>query len=587
MALLTVGIIIPMLAFSAFLVFHAADRERILMEREARDRAQSTAAAIEDMLGAVRARLVALTSSHLLQDGDFAEYCKLLGASLESQGLAIVLSDPDGHTIADTMARADQPVADFPPSAGLTRVAATSLPAISGFLRDPVSGAPVLLVSAPVLVKGRGIHVLSLNVATMLQPLLLQQSLPQGWLATVADRDGIVIARLRDSERYLGHPAPIYAVSAFQGADKGSFRHLSLDGIPVENFFNHVNLAGWAVVIAIPRSILLAPVWQSVATLALAGAVTLGFAVLLATIISRQVSRPIGTLVRMAAIVGGGGSFHNARTGLAEADAVAASLSEASDRLARSAADREKANHELRQSGERYRMLADELAEANDQRQALLKQIVQAQEEERLRIARELHDGLGQYLTGLKLGLTAMERSCPAGAAPQQLAALKALGDEMGHALGRMAWEIRPTALDDLGLETALSQYLEEWAERSGLLIDLEVRMGGKRLSPTLETTLFRVVQEAITNVIRHAEAKHAAVVLDAQGKEAQLIIEDDGRGLSHEKASIRVGSKRRHLGLLGMRERLALVTGNLEIESEPGKGTTLYIRVPLDQMTA
>lgn len=589
MTYLTIGIIVPLLAFSAFLVFQAADRERMLMEREARARAQSTAAAIDQMLGAVRGRLVALASSHLLQEGDFTDYRRRLARPLASQGLTMVLSDPDGHTIFDTLTPEDAPVADFPPGAGLKQVATTSIPAVSGFVRHPATGAPVMLVSAPVLVADRGVYVLSLNIASMLQPILTQQNLPEGWLATVVDRDGVVVARLRNPERYVGQPASKYAVAAVQGANEGMFRYLTFEGIPVENAFTHVSLSGWTVVIAIPRSILLAPVWHSVETLAVAGAITLCFAVSLAAIISRQISRPIRRLVRMAAEVGHGRFIQDTITGLAEADSVAASLAQASERLVRTAADREEAAQELRESGERYRALADKLAQANGERQALLERIVQAQEEERLRIARELHDGLGQYLTGLKIGLTAMERSCtPGSRAPQQLEALKVLSDEMGQALSKMAWEIRPTALDDLGLETALSQYLEEWSERSGMRIDLEVRMDGGRLPPVLETTLFRVVQEAITNVIRHADAEHAAVILDARGREVRLIIEDNGRGLSCDEEDIRSGSGGRHLGLIGMRERLALVDGRLEIESEPGKGTTLYIRVPLpDQVSA
>jgi signal transduction histidine kinase len=147
-----------------------------------------------------------------------------------------------------------------------------------------------------------------------------------------------------------------------------------------------------------------------------------------------------------------------------------------------------------------------------------------------------------------------------------------------------MAWEIRPTALDDLGLPKAIAQYLEEWAERSDLRIDQEIRIGDHRLPPPIETTLFRVVQEAIANVVKHAGADRVAVILDTDGKEVRLIIEDNGRGFPVGQGDSAVPGTH-HLGLLGIRERLALVKGTLEVESLPGQGTTLYVRVPVPLM--
>jgi signal transduction histidine kinase len=143
-----------------------------------------------------------------------------------------------------------------------------------------------------------------------------------------------------------------------------------------------------------------------------------------------------------------------------------------------------------------------------------------------------------------------------------------------------MAWEIRPTALDDLGLQKAIAQYLEEWAERSDLHIDQEVRIGRTRLPSAIETTLFRVVQEAVTNVVKHAGADHIAVILDSDRAEVRLVIEDNGRGFAAEDSALVAPGRR--LGLVGIRERLALVKGTLEVESLAGEGTTLYVRVPL-----
>ena len=161
------------------------------------------------------------------------------------------------------------------------------------------------------------------------------------------------------------------------------------------------------------------------------------------------------------------------------------------------------------------------------------------------------------------------------------LAELKDLTADLGGELNRMAWELRPMALDDLGLRTAITQYLEEWGERAGLRIDLEIALDERRLPQAVETALFRVLQEAITNVVKHSGADQVGVILEATDGEVRLIIEDNGHGFVLDNGTeLALGMK--HFGLLGVRERLALVKGSLEVESAPNSGTTVYVRVPI-----
>jgi signal transduction histidine kinase len=212
----------------------------------------------------------------------------------------------------------------------------------------------------------------------------------------------------------------------------------------------------------------------------------------------------------------------------------------------------------------------------------VLRRIVTDQEAERLRIARELHDTLGQSLTVLKLGLDGIERAAPASADVQdRVARLKALTAETVKDMDRLAREIRPTALDDLGIQTAVENFLEAWSERSNVVFDLQLTLDERRLPPLVESTLFRVLQEALTNVVRHAEAKRVGVILGVSGNDVTMIIEDDGRGFGWDESEPGRHPARR-LGLLGIRERMALVGGSLEVESAPGEGTTLFVRVPL-----
>jgi chemotaxis family two-component system sensor kinase Cph1 len=228
----------------------------------------------------------------------------------------------------------------------------------------------------------------------------------------------------------------------------------------------------------------------------------------------------------------------------------------------------------LKEEAERRAVLEAELSQ-------VLRSTVEDQEAERRRIARELHDTLGQTLTLLQLGLDGLARGLPEGADLQtQLAALKGLAKGVGAEVNRLAWEIRPTALDDLGLETAIRHLTEIWAERSKLPIGLHLALNDRRLDPAVETTLYRVLQEALNNIVRHAEATRVGVLLEANEKEVRMIVEDDGRGFSTGGEPNDKPAKR--LGLLGIRERLSLVSGALEVETAPGLGCTLFVRVPL-----
>jgi two-component system, chemotaxis family, sensor kinase Cph1 len=227
----------------------------------------------------------------------------------------------------------------------------------------------------------------------------------------------------------------------------------------------------------------------------------------------------------------------------------------------------------LKRESERRAVVETELSQ-------VLRRTVSDQEAERLRIARELHDTLGQSLTLLQLGLEAIGRATATADFQQRLAALKNIAAECGREINRMAWEIRPTALDDLPIQTAIRNLLETWSERSAIQFDLHLTLHNQRLSPDIETTLYRVLQEALTNVVRHAGASRVGVVLGADDRLVTMIIDDDGRGFNTGGAGLDTAPAKR-LGLLGIRERLALVNGSLEVESTHGGGTTLFIRVP------
>ena len=223
---------------------------------------------------------------------------------------------------------------------------------------------------------------------------------------------------------------------------------------------------------------------------------------------------------------------------------------------------------------------AERRAQAEADLGAVLRDTVERQEAERKHLARELHDSLGQHVAVLHMGLEGiLQRATDPAGLREQVCRLKTTATSVSVEIGRLAWELRPAGLDELGLEAGLRSFVETTSRRSGLQIDLHIHPSDFRLNAAVEATLYRVVQEAVTNIIKHAEASRADIVVEITRRRAKVIIEDDGRGFVWEESSIRRRGER--LGLLGVRERLSLVGGSLEIESSPGNGATLFIDVP------
>jgi signal transduction histidine kinase len=223
---------------------------------------------------------------------------------------------------------------------------------------------------------------------------------------------------------------------------------------------------------------------------------------------------------------------------------------------------------------------------AQGARDSLVRQLSAAQEDERRRISRELHDETGQHLTALLLGLKTLEPFLKAPDAARQLKELQALTGQLGEEIHRIAVQLRPTSLDDLGLHKTLTNFVHEWSSRSKVAVELHIEgLDQSRLPSEIETILYRIVQESLTNVARHAGAQNVSLVLQRHPRHVTLIIEDDGKGFDVQSALGAASDRsdgRAHLGLLGMKERVVLVGGELEIESIPSEGTTLFVRIPL-----
>jgi PAS domain S-box-containing protein len=220
----------------------------------------------------------------------------------------------------------------------------------------------------------------------------------------------------------------------------------------------------------------------------------------------------------------------------------------------------------------------ESLRSSREQLQDYSRGVVAALENERRSIARELHDESGQVLTSLKVGLALLQkdRECPASFV-DQLEQLKQTTDAVMDGLRRLAMDLRPGALDRAGLVPAVQQYLGSFARQTGLHVDfVPLGLGDNRLPAELEINFYRMVQEALTNVARHARARNVGVVLERRDDRLLLIVEDDGAGFDLSRAL-----QKGRLGLVGMRERAQMMGGDLTIETSPGQGTAVYVEVP------
>ncbi|HEX5689756.1 MAG TPA: sensor histidine kinase, partial [Roseiflexaceae bacterium] len=216
-------------------------------------------------------------------------------------------------------------------------------------------------------------------------------------------------------------------------------------------------------------------------------------------------------------------------------------------------------------------------------RQLLVHQLLTTQEDERRHIARELHDQLGQDLTALLLELKSLEQGSAAGAPiGERVAQLHALALQISAEVRSLALQLHPPALEHLGLVATVTNYVEEWSARA--LVPIDLHMSGledARLSAPVEITLYRLIQECLTNILKHAQASDVSLIVERRADAVQLTVEDDGIGFDPASAQRNAYAGRR-LGLIGMQERVAQLGGSVSIESEAGRGTTIIVRLPL-----
>jgi signal transduction histidine kinase len=236
------------------------------------------------------------------------------------------------------------------------------------------------------------------------------------------------------------------------------------------------------------------------------------------------------------------------------------------------------ADQEVLRIGSLFNILLDGLVSDRARMRALATEVIEVGDRERAALARELHDSTAQHLAALLLQLSAAARDCTDPTVAERLADMRDVAEEITEEVRLLSHTVHPRVLDDLGLVPALQKLARESSNGTGIDIDVDATAMAVRLSASVESVLYRVAQESVRNATRHASPRHVWITLQAEGPAARLEVHDDGRGFDLRE----VEGRRPGMGLMSMRERVALVDGTLEIKTAPHNGTTIVATIPL-----
>jgi signal transduction histidine kinase len=336
---------------------------------------------------------------------------------------------------------------------------------------------------------------------------------------------------------------------------------------------NPVKNTSWVLLVEFSKTSVLQTATRFLNWLIIAGVILVTLGIFIAWLMSRSITRPLNELTAATSAIASGN--YSSSIPVDRLDEVG-KLARAFNAM----------GWQVNQAKRALEQKVLESGKMNEQLRNLSAHLQNIREDERKHIAREMHDELGQFLTALKMDLLWLNKKLSTGeetdANREKLKEMTRLVDEAVLFVRKLAAELRPSILDDLGLIPALEWHSQEFTRRFQINVEFKSRVEEIETSPMIATGIFRIYQESLTNVARHSEAKKVVSVLEIIGGEIHLSIADDGKGFDMN------GSGRtKTLGLLGMKERALMLGGTLEIISEPGKGTTIYISVPLDQSIA
>lgn len=639
-AIIAISASIPLIILSIISGYRSSIQERQTVALQVTLRAERLAHQIESQLtGEIDAAQPLVNLRRLNRDdtSSFLEHAQRL-SHLHPEWLTISLASPSGPQVLNTASEEGEPRGDNSGVDGFRAAVETAQPVVGGYLDPGVLAAGAgIPIHCPVVRMGEPRFVITVGIdARIFRDALASAGLPSNWRSALVDQRGRVIA----GAGHPGDPWPAEASTDQPPERDGLEVTTGADGLAVYALSRKVGLSGWTLHLRIPKQDLDQPVQTAWRRILLAGTGTLCLTALLASLVARLIAARRRAEMQSAALV-----LRQSETWRLLAVEIAdigtwhwpagADKIDWCDRCLRlfgrprppgayasfllgvhpddrSAIDR--AMQTCRRTGDpaevdfravladdtvRWLHLSGRSPERGDlsglygvliavdrQKKAeadhrdLLSRLHSAQEDERRRIARDLHDRVGQTVTGLSLRLKRLELQSGSERTKEACAELKRMIADISRDLHRAAVDLRPTSLDDIGLKPTLINLLDDWRGQTGLDVDVLIEgLDGFRLPPFVETTLYRILVELLTNIVKHADAHSVSITLRRRPGQVALIVEDDGRGFP---PSAGPPARQRHLGLLGIRERLELVGGTLDIESGTGSGSVIFVRIPL-----
>ena len=378
------------------------------------------------------------------------------------------------------------------------------------------------------------------------------ETLPPNSVLTILDRSGTVLARSKDAPATVGQSAGNTEVAkiALRGKE-GRAEARGLDGVSRQYGFTTLQELGWTIYVGVPTSAVMQPVRQMSIVGAAGGIVIIGFIAIVAIMLSRAIERPVGALMKAAEAA--------ASSGYGRTEAEGGPL-------------------EIARLSSAFNEMVDRRSESERNLKALSERLLVVQEQERMRVAREIHDDLGQTLTALKMDVIGLlEKTSPA---PELAPMIDRIGLTLENAVTavqRISSELRPSVLDDLGLFAAIEFETQMFEERTGIECELSIPENPPAVEKAAATAIYRMVQEALTNVARHSNAWRVELRVRERSGQLLLEIRDDGRGITDEELS-----NPSSLGLAGIRERAEILGGTTRFKGVPGRGTIVSILLPL-----
>ncbi len=593
--LVTVGLLI-MFAGLAFLSLQAVQQstDRTLQERLLV--ARISASRVDDLLQQKIAILKTITAEAAMDPDHASSEAITAALRLVSQAIGdfaqyVALVDRRGKVVWTEPYIRDLIGADLSPNRYVARVFTEGQPVVSGYFA-PENIEPTAAIIVPNQ-KGNGaadgVVIVAVNlkhpsITHLLGPLGIGE---QGY-AEIVDEEGFPLVSTSEEEswqncRYgdrfatlikdkgmtVGRCHDCHTTSAYQHRQNGVMAFASISTAP------------WGIVVQQHEREAFAYSETLQRNLLILGAIALSITLIIAWLLTRSVVNPIHTLIAACQrITAGDLTQPIPRVGGAEVSILARSFDRMRERLNESLHEIQEWNLELEH---RVEQRSRELDGAEQGRRELLRKLVVAQEEERRGLARELHDETSQALTALVVGLETATTAPAASVAEMKdrLIPIKEMATEMLREIQRIIHDLRPAILDDLGFVQAIDWYAEHRLKPAGIQPVLEIVGAEKRLSSEVETVVFRIAQEAINNIARHAHAENVSITLDFSDSFIALEVEDDGQGFDVSAVAARAKTSP-SFGLPGIRERAALFGGTAAIESRLGQGTRVAVKIPL-----